>query len=96
MVVLGAFVGPGRIAVSLARAGAVLAAELSLPGGEGALAANLVIARIVLFHVDDAVLDATGRVDQRALDTIARVGGDGYVRTTDLFAMPRPQRRDSK
>ncbi len=59
--------------------------------GEGPLAANLVIGRVVLIHVADSVLDPTGRVDARALDTIGRMGGDGYVRTTDLFAMPRPR-----
>lgn len=59
--------------------------------GEGPLAANLVVARIVYVHVADAVLDADGRVDPAALDTIGRLGGDGYTRTTDRFAMPRPR-----
>jgi flavin reductase (DIM6/NTAB) family NADH-FMN oxidoreductase RutF len=60
--------------------------------GDGPLAANMVIGRVLLFHVDDAVLDEAGRVDPRRLDTIGRLGGDGYARTTDLFALPRPRR----
>jgi flavin reductase (DIM6/NTAB) family NADH-FMN oxidoreductase RutF len=60
--------------------------------GEGPLAASLVIGRILLIHVDDAVLDAEGRVAPAALDTIGRMGGDSYARTTEQFALPRPRR----
>lgn len=59
--------------------------------GTGPLAANLVIGRIVLMHVDDAVLDPAGRIDPRKLDLIGRMGGDAYTRTRDLFEIERPQ-----
>jgi hypothetical protein len=36
------------------------------------------------------VLDANGAVDPRKLRTIARLGGDYYCRSTDLFEMKRP------
>ena len=62
-----------------------------VPIGKGPLAANLVIGEVVAMHIDDAVLDAKGRVDPRKLRTIARLGGDYYCRTTDLFEMKRPQ-----
>lgn len=58
--------------------------------GEGPLAANLVIGRIVLMHVDDSILGADGLPDPRKLDTIGRMGGELYSRTTDLFELPRP------
>jgi flavin reductase (DIM6/NTAB) family NADH-FMN oxidoreductase RutF len=58
--------------------------------GEGPLAANLVIGRIVLIHVADTVLDPAGEVDPHALDSIGRMGGEGYARTTNLFYLPRP------
>jgi flavin reductase (DIM6/NTAB) family NADH-FMN oxidoreductase RutF len=58
--------------------------------GEGAIASNLVIGEVVLIHIDDSVLDASGRVDPRKLRTIARLGGDFYCRSTDLFEMKRP------
>src|SRR5262249_46714402 len=37
--------------------------------GQGPLAANLIIGRVVFVHADDAVLDPRGRIDPRALDT---------------------------
>jgi flavin reductase (DIM6/NTAB) family NADH-FMN oxidoreductase RutF len=57
--------------------------------GQGPLAASLVIGRIVLVHVDERVLDPRGGIDPGALDNIGRMGGDGYVRTTDRFSMAR-------
>jgi flavin reductase (DIM6/NTAB) family NADH-FMN oxidoreductase RutF len=62
-----------------------------LPIGSGPIAANLVIGEVLVFHVDDAVLDDNGRVDPRKLRTIARLGGDDYCRSTDLFQMTRPR-----
>jgi flavin reductase (DIM6/NTAB) family NADH-FMN oxidoreductase RutF len=64
-----------------------------VPVGEGPHGANLVIARIVFCHIEDAVLDAGGGVNDGALDTIGRMGGDGYVRTTDRFSLPRAKSR---
>ncbi len=61
-----------------------------IPVGEGAIAANLVIGEVLLMHIDDAVLDPAGRVDPRKLRTIARLGGNFYCRSTDLFEMERP------
>src|SRR5205814_3906426 len=49
-----------------------------IPGGDGPIAANLVIGEVLLFHIDDAVLDPAGRVDPRKLRTIARLGGSHY------------------
>jgi flavin reductase (DIM6/NTAB) family NADH-FMN oxidoreductase RutF len=58
--------------------------------GDGPIAANLVIGEVLLIHVDERVLDARGQVDPRKLKTIARLGGDHYCRSTDLFEMKRP------
>jgi flavin reductase (DIM6/NTAB) family NADH-FMN oxidoreductase RutF len=62
-----------------------------LPIGSGPGAANLVIGEVLLFHLDDAVLDDRGRVDPRKLQTFARLGGEYYCRSTDLVEMPRLQ-----
>ena len=43
--------------------------------GDGPIAANLVIGEVLLIHIDDSVLDPSGRVDPRKLRTIARLGG---------------------
>jgi flavin reductase (DIM6/NTAB) family NADH-FMN oxidoreductase RutF len=61
-----------------------------LPIGQGPIAANLVIGEVLLFHIDDSVLDPAGQVDPRRLQTIACLGGNLYCRTTDLFEMKRP------
>ena len=58
--------------------------------GDGPMAANLVIGEVVAIHIDDAVIGDDGRVDPRKLKTIARLGGDWYCRTSDLFALKRP------
>ena len=62
-----------------------------VPLGNGPIAANLVIGEVLVFDVDDGVLDPAGRIDPRKLRTIARLGGDYYCRTTDLFEMKRPR-----
>jgi len=58
--------------------------------GDGPIAANLVIGEVLLIHIEETVLDAAGRVDPKKLRTIARLGGDYYCRSTDLFEMQRP------
>lgn len=58
--------------------------------GDGPLSSNLVIGEIVMFHISDRVLDAQGRIDPRKVRTIARLGGDYYCHTSDLFEMKRP------
>lgn len=62
-----------------------------VPVGQGPLAANLVIGEVVMMHVAEDVLDAQGLIDPTKLRTIARLGGDNYCRSTDLFQMPRPK-----
>lgn len=58
--------------------------------GNGPIAGNLVIGEILAMHIADDVLDGKGRIDPYKLRTIARLGGDYYCRTTDLFEMKRP------
>src|SRR5262249_48155805 len=61
-----------------------------VPVGTGPIAGNLVIGQVLMIHVDDAVLGANGKVDPRKLRTIARLGGDFYCHTSNLFEMKRP------
>ncbi|HEV2947031.1 MAG TPA: flavin reductase family protein [Gemmataceae bacterium] len=58
--------------------------------GKGPIAGNLVIGEILVMHIADEVLDDKKRIDPRKLRTIARLGGDYYCRTTELFEMKRP------
>ncbi len=61
-----------------------------VPIGNGPISANLIIGEIVMMHIADEVLDEKGKVDPRKLETVARLGGDFWCRTTDLFEMTRP------
>ena len=58
--------------------------------GDGPLGANVVFGRIVCAHVDESVLGPDRQIDPARLDTIGRMGGDFYTRTTELFTIKRP------
>ncbi|MGA3007401.1 MAG: flavin reductase family protein [Opitutaceae bacterium] len=60
--------------------------------GDGPLAANVIFGRIQLAHVNDAVLGDDGKPDPAKLDTVGRMGGEFYSRTTERFALKRPDR----
>ncbi|MCP4478300.1 MAG: flavin reductase family protein [Planctomycetaceae bacterium] len=58
-----------------------------VPVGEGPLAANVIIGKIVLMNIADNILDKDQKIDQAKLDTIGRMGGRSYSRTTDRFEL---------
>ena len=59
--------------------------------GNQAGAGNLVIVHIRKIHINESVLDSTGKIDPTQLDLIARLGGDWYTRVTQqsLFSLKR-------
>jgi flavin reductase (DIM6/NTAB) family NADH-FMN oxidoreductase RutF len=59
--------------------------------GDGPSGSNVVFGRILCAHVNEKVLGDDGQIDPRKLDTIGRMGGDNYVRTTELFTVTRPR-----
>ena len=59
--------------------------------GDGPGAGNLVVARIVLIHMDPGLLDAEGRIQVDALRPVGRMGGSLWVRARDTFVLPRPE-----
>ena len=65
--------------------------EIKPLGNEGG-AGNLVIAEIIVIHVDESVLDADNKIIQSKIDHVARLGGDWYCRVTEdnLFEVPKP------
>jgi flavin reductase (DIM6/NTAB) family NADH-FMN oxidoreductase RutF len=83
-------VKPARVAEAPASFECVLHSIVRL--GEGPLAANVVFGRILQLHVRDEVLGADGRPDFAKLDLVGRLGGEAYTRTTDRFALKRPDR----
>jgi flavin reductase (DIM6/NTAB) family NADH-FMN oxidoreductase RutF len=84
-------VRPSRVAESLVQLECVLHDLVRV--GEGPLAANIVIGRIVLMHAADSVLDSAAEIDPEKLDTIGRMGSSLYSRTRDRFVMDRPDRK---
>ncbi|MEM6378114.1 MAG: flavin reductase family protein [Bacteroidota bacterium] len=65
-----------------------------LPLGDGPGAGNLVLARVVLIHVQEQYLDENGMIDTTKLDLVARMGGSYYSRVIpeSLFEIPKPLR----
>jgi len=53
---------------------------------------NLVFCEIVKIHIDEAVLDATKKIDQQKIDLVARMGGNWYCRAHGdaLFEIEKP------
>ncbi len=62
------------------------------PLGEGGGAGNLVICEVLCIHLDDNLLDANKKIDQRKLEHVARLGGDWYCRVgpENLFMVEKP------
>ncbi len=61
---------------------------LGTEGGSG----NLVICEVLVMHIDDSLLDANNKLDQRKINHIARLGGDWYcvVNKNNLFQVEKP------
>ncbi|HEY1024555.1 MAG TPA: flavin reductase family protein [Sphingobacteriaceae bacterium] len=55
-------------------------------------AGNLVLAEVKVIHINEAILDESGKIDQEKIDLVARLGGDWYCRVTkdNLFKVAKP------
>ncbi len=60
--------------------------------GTGGGAGNLVICEVVMIHIDEAVLNEKGRIDQQKIDLVGRMGGNFYCRAhgAALFELTQP------
>ena len=65
--------------------------EIKPLGNEGG-AGNLIICEILVLHVDNSLLDENGKMDQRRINHVARLGGDWYcvVNESNLFEVEKP------
>jgi len=63
-----------------------------IPLGEEGGAGNLVLAEVLVLHIDESVLDANMQIDPLKLDQVARLGGNWYCRAHDtaLFEVEKP------
>jgi flavin reductase (DIM6/NTAB) family NADH-FMN oxidoreductase RutF len=68
--------------------------ELKTLGNEGG-AGNLVFCEIIRVHIDESILGADKKIDQRKLHHVARLGGDWYCKVdeTNLFIVEKPNTR---
>ncbi len=61
--------------------------SLGTEGGAG----NLVICEVVKIHIDEAVLDEDGAIDQYKIDLVSRLGKNWYSRSNQgLFEVQKP------
>jgi flavin reductase (DIM6/NTAB) family NADH-FMN oxidoreductase RutF len=59
-------------------------------GSEGG-AGNLILCEVLRIHINEAVLDANGAIDQYKIDLVSRLGGNWYSRSNQgLFEVPKP------
>ncbi|WP_026768350.1 flavin reductase family protein [Asinibacterium sp. OR53] len=65
--------------------------EVKSLGDQGG-AGQLVIAEVLCMHVDESILGEDGKIDQRKLQLVARLGGDWYCRVDEasLFKVTKP------
>ena len=65
--------------------------EIKPLGSEGG-AGNLVIAEVLMIHINENILDNDGKIDQPKLHHLARLGGNWYARINreNLFEVTRP------
>ena len=59
-------------------------------GKEGG-AGNLIFSEVLMIHINSAVLDKEGKIDQNKIDQVARMGGNWYTRANaGMFEVPKP------
>lgn len=62
-----------------------------MPLGQEGGAGNLVFCEVLRIHIDEAILDANGQIDQHKIDLVARLGANWYTRSSAaLFEVPKP------
>lgn len=61
--------------------------SLGTEGGAG----HLVICEVLHLHIDEAILDAEGKIDPVKIDAVARMGGNWYTRANNgMFEVEKP------
>mgnify|MGYP001302771334 CR=1 FL=1 len=80
---------PG-VAEAKIRMECVLEHAYPLGGTEEEPACDLLIGRVVCFHVDDGLLQ-DGRIDARGLQPVSRLAGNSYGKLGEIFSLDRPE-----
>jgi flavin reductase (DIM6/NTAB) family NADH-FMN oxidoreductase RutF len=62
-----------------------------IPLGTEGGAGNLILCEVVRIHINEAVLDKNGAIDQHKIDLVSRLGANWYSRSNlGLFEVPKP------
>lgn len=63
-----------------------------IPLGTSGGAGNLVIAEVLMMHMDESILDSNHKIDQQKLDLVARLGNNWYTRAnaSTIFEVEKP------
>jgi flavin reductase (DIM6/NTAB) family NADH-FMN oxidoreductase RutF len=63
-----------------------------IPLGTEGGAGNLVLAEVLVMHIDESILDAQQKIDQTKFELVARLGSNWYARIDQnaLFEVPKP------
>ena len=85
-------VKPFRVAESPVQMECVV--EQIIPIGGEKVSAHVVFCRVVLMHIDDAILDANKMIDPQKIDLVGRLGRAWYTRASgeSLFEIERNER----
>ncbi len=59
-------------------------------GGTDTPGCDLVIGRVVQFHIEDGIYDK-GRIDPKGLAAISRLAGQSYAKIGEIFEIERPK-----
>lgn len=79
---------PG-IAEASIRMECVLEQAIPLGGTADSPAADLLIGRVVYFHIDENLVD-NGHIDPNKLNPVSRLAGSSYAKLGEIFAIDRP------
>lgn len=79
---------PG-IAEASIRMECVLEQVVTLGGTEDSPAADLIIGRVVQFHIAESLYE-NGQIDAEGLKPVSRLAGNSYAKLGEQFAMDRP------
>ncbi|MEO6135313.1 MAG: flavin reductase family protein, partial [Ginsengibacter sp.] len=65
--------------------------EVKSLGTEGG-AGNLIIAEVLVMHINENILGANGKIDQQKINHVARLGGNWYAKISpeNLFEVEKP------
>ncbi len=63
--------------------------EKSISLGDGQESCDLLIGRVVYYHIEDDLYE-NGRIDATRLDPISRLAGDNYAKLGEVFSLDRP------